>query len=45
MRQGDLVRWYVEHQNESGGFDSLQELLQEYRLVRLIIQVRSSLSI
>lgn len=39
MQQGDLVRWFVAQQNEAGGFDSIQELLSEYRLVRRIIQV------
>lgn len=41
IKQGDLVRWYVSRQNELGVFSSTSEVVQEYRLVRSIIQVQA----
>lgn len=39
MRQGDLIKWYIEQQNAAGVFSSLEEVVEEYKCLRAIIEV------
>ncbi|CAN6444575.1 unnamed protein product [Victoria cruziana] len=38
MRQGDLIKWYIEQQNAAGVFSSLEEVVEEYKCLRAIIE-------
>ena len=37
LPQAELMRWYLDQQSSSGQFHSVQELAQEYKLVKTII--------
>eukprot|EP00268_Persea_americana_P052479 TRINITY_DN5877_c0_g1_i1.p1 TRINITY_DN5877_c0_g1~~TRINITY_DN5877_c0_g1_i1.p1 ORF type:complete len:831 (-),score=179.28 TRINITY_DN5877_c0_g1_i1:344-2836(-) len=38
MRQGDLIVWYVEQQNEQQAYSSSKEVVQEIKVIRAIIK-------
>ncbi|CAI5526086.1 unnamed protein product [Closterium sp. Naga37s-1] len=38
VKQGDVMRWYMEQQSQAGTVDSVGNLLQEFRVLRSIIQ-------
>ncbi|XP_068638112.1 DNA replication licensing factor MCM6 [Aristolochia californica] len=38
MKQGDLIRWYVEQQNAQGTYSSEQEVVEEVRRLKAIIE-------
>ncbi|KAG9448089.1 hypothetical protein H6P81_014217 [Aristolochia fimbriata] len=38
MKQGDLIRWYVEQQNAQGTYSSEQEVVEEVRCLKAIIE-------
>lgn len=40
MRQGDLIVWYVEQQNEQQAYSSSKEVVQEIKVIRAIIKVK-----
>lgn len=39
MRQKDLIKWYVEQQNEKNNFSSMEEVKKEVAEVKAIIEV------
>ncbi|KAF3794659.1 DNA replication licensing factor [Nymphaea thermarum] len=38
MRQGELIQWYIEQQNAAGAFNNLDEVVEEYKCLRAIIE-------
>eukprot|EP00249_Psilotum_nudum_P000716 c12813_g1_i1 orf=555-2558(+) len=38
IKQSDLVRWYIEEQNAQGAYGSMNEVVEEIRQIRAIIQ-------
>ncbi|GBG72984.1 hypothetical protein CBR_g12702 [Chara braunii] len=38
MKQGTLLQWYIGEQNKKGVFANVEEVVEEYRLVRNVIQ-------
>ncbi|XP_031499690.1 DNA replication licensing factor MCM6 [Nymphaea colorata] len=38
MRQGELIQWYIEQQNAAGSFNNLDEVVEEYKCLRAIIE-------
>lgn len=40
MRQKDLIKWYVEQQNEKNTYSSMEEVKKEVSKLKAIIEVR-----
>lgn len=40
MRQKDLIKWYVEQQNEKNNYSSMEEVKKEVSKIKAIIEVR-----
>lgn len=40
MKQGDLIVWYVEQQNEQGAYSSTEEVREEVKCIKAIIEVK-----
>lgn len=39
MKQGDLIVWYVEQQNLQGAYSSTDEVREEVKCIKAIIEV------
>jgi DNA replication licensing factor MCM6 len=42
MKQGDLIIWYVEQQNAQGAYSSTDEVKEEVKCIKAIIEVKPS---
>lgn len=40
MKQGDLIIWYVEQQNALGAYSNTDEVREEVKCIKAIIEVR-----
>ena len=40
MKQGDLIIWYVEQQNAQGAYSSTEEVKEEVKCLKAIIEVK-----
>jgi len=39
MKQGDLIVWYIEQQNAQGAYNSTEEVREEVKCIKAIIEV------
>lgn len=39
MKQGDLIVWYVEKQNAQGAYSSTDEVREEVKCIKAVIEV------
>jgi macrodomain Ter protein organizer (MatP/YcbG family) len=44
MRQGELIRWYVDQQNQKNSYSSLEEAKNEASKIKAIIEVKLKIS-
>lgn len=43
MKQGDLIIWYVEQQNAQGAYRNTEEVREEVKCIKAIIEVKPNI--